>query len=235
MACAIAREVRDGETVAVGTLAPIPASGVLLAHFTHAPRATVIIMNHPDYWPFRNGSKEFYDFAQRGKFDLFFLSGGQIDHHGNLNLIAVGDPARPRVRFPGGAGAAMLYYLPRRVIVFRAEHSPKVFVERVDTIASPGSTPPDVVRPGGPWKAVTPLCLFRFDRARAALVVEALHPGVTRDELQRQTGFALEVDPVAGVTPAPTDGELRVLRTRVREAVAKTYPRYAETAFAPQP
>ena len=231
MACAIAREVRDGETVAVGTLAPIPASGVLLAHFTHAPRATVIIMNHPDYWPFRNGSKEFYDFAQRGKFDLFFLSGGQIDRHGNLNLIAVGDPARPRVRFPGGAGAAMLYYLPRRVIVFRAEHSPKVFVERVDTIASPGSTPPDVVRPGGPWKVVTPLCLFRFDRARAGLVVEALHPGVRRDELQRQTGFALEYDPAAGVTPALTDGELRVLRTRVREAVAKTYPRYAETAF----
>ncbi len=231
MACAIAREVRDGETVAVGTLAPIPASGALLAHFTHAPRATVIIMNHPDYWPFRNGSKEFYDFAQRGKFDLFFLSGGQIDRRGNLNLIAVGDPARPRVRFPGGAGAAMLYYLPRRVIVFRAEHSPKVFVERVDTIASPGSTPPDVVRPGGPWKVVTPLCLFRFDGARAGLVVEALHPGVTRDELQRQTGFTLEYDPAAGVTPAPTDGELRVLRTRVREAVAKTYPRYAETAF----
>ena len=231
MACAIAREVRDGETVAVGTLAPVPASGVLLAHFTHAPHATVIIMNHPDYWPFRNGSKEFYDFAQRGKFDLFFLSGGQIDRRGNLNLIAVGDPARPRVRFPGGAGAAMLYYLPRRVIVFRAEHSPKVFVERVDTIASPGSTPPDVVRPGGPWKAVTPLCVFRFDRARAGLVVESLHPGVRRDELQGQTGFALEYDPAAGVTPAPTHGELRVLRTRVREAVAKTYPRYAETAF----
>lgn len=233
MACAIAREVRDGETVAVGTLAPIPASGVLLAHFTHAPRATVIIINQPDYWPFSNGSKEFYDFAQRGKFDLFFLSGGQIDRHGNLNLIAVGDPERPRVRFPGGAGAAMLYYLPRRVIVFRAEHSPKVFVERVDTIASPGSTPPDVVRPGGPWKVVTPLCVFRFDRARAGLVVESLHPGVRRDELQRQTGFALEYDPAAGVTPAPTDGELQVLRTRVREAVAKTYPRYAETAFTP--
>ena len=233
MACAIAREVRDGETVAVGTLAPIPASGVLLAHFTHAPRARVIIINHPDYWPFRNGSKEFYDFAQRGKFDLFFLSGGQIDRHGNLNLIAVGDPERPRVRLPGGAGAAMLYYLPRRVIVFRAEHSRRIFVERVDTIAGPGSTPPDVVRPGGPSKVVTPLCLFRFDRARAGLVVESLHPGVTRDELQRLTGFALDYDPAAGVTPTPTDAELLVLRTRVREAVAKTYPRYAETAFAP--
>ena len=231
MACAIAREVRDGETVAVGTLAPVPASGVLLAHFTHAPRATVVILNHPDYWPFRGGSKEFYDFAQRGRFDLFFLSGGQLDRHGNLNLIAVGDPARPTVRLPGGAGAAMLYYLPRRVIVFRTEHSPRIFVERVDVVTSPGSTPPDVVRPGGPWKTVTPLCVFRFDPGRRALVVESVHPGVTREALQARTGFALEYDPAAGTTPAPTAEELGVLRTRVREAVARTYPRFAAAAF----
>jgi len=211
--------------------APIPASGVLLAHFTHAPRATVVILNHPDFWPFRNGSKEFYDYAQRDNFDLFFLSGGQIDRHGNLNLITVGDHARPTVRFPGGAGAAMLYYLPRRVIVFRAEHTPRSFVERVDTVASPGSSPPDVVRPGGPWKVVTPLCTFGFERAQGRLVVEALQPGVTRAELQRQTGFALDYDPQASVTRAPSADELAVLRTRVREAVARIYPRYAETAF----
>ncbi|MGH7277826.1 MAG: CoA-transferase, partial [Candidatus Rokuibacteriota bacterium] len=174
MAAAIAREVRDGETVGVGTLAPVPATGVLLAHLTHAPRSRVIIFNHPDHWPFRNGSKEFYDFAQRGGFDLFFLSGGQIDRHGNLNLIAAGDVARPAARFPGGAGAAMLYYLPRRIVVFRTDHSPRVFVERVDHVTGPGRTPPDVVRPGRPWKVVTPLCVFRFDDARATLVVESL-------------------------------------------------------------
>src|SRR5437660_574624 len=182
-----------------GMLAAIPAGGVLLAHFTHAPRATVIIINHPDYWPFRGGSKEFYDFAQRGKLDLFFLSGGQIDRHGNLNLITVGDHERPDVRFPGGAGAAMLYYLPHRVVVFRADHSPRIFVERVDTVTSPGSTPPDVVRPGSPWKTVTPLCVFRYDRGSAALVVESLHPGVTREELGRRTGFALAYRPDGGV------------------------------------
>src|SRR5881296_3840790 len=185
MACVIAREVRDGETVAVGTLAAIPACGVLLAHLTHAPRATVIIINHPDYWP-----------------------------------------------FPGGAGAAMLYYMPRRVVVFRADHSPRVFVERVDTVTSPGATPPDVVRPGGPWKVVTPLCVFRYDRSSASLVVESLHPGVTRDELARRTAFALAYHPDVGVTPEPTNEELEVLRTRVKDAVAPSYPRFAATAFA---
>lgn len=235
MAAVIAREVRDGETVAVGTLAPGPASGVLLAHLSHAPHARVVILNHPDYWPFRNGSKEFYDFAQRGGFDLFFLSGGQIDRYGNLNLIAVGPAARPRVRLPGGAGSAMLYYLARRVIVFRTEHSPHIFVERVDHVASPGSTPLDVARPGGPWKCITPLCVFRFDPARRVLVIEALHPGVTRDELERRTGFALEYDPEPRVTPEPTEAELRLLRTRVRERVAQTYPHYAAAAFGGLP
>ena len=230
MAAAIAREVRDGDTVAVGTLAPIPAAGVLLALFSHAPRARVIILNHPDYWPFRQGSKEFYDFAQRGGFDLFFLSGGQIDRHGNLNLIAVGGHERPRVRFPGGAGSAMLYYLPRRVVIFRAEHSPAIFVPRVDHVASPGSSPSDVVRPGGPWKAVTSLCVFRFDPSRRTLVVESRHPIVTRAELQARTGFTLEYDGDA-LTPAPGPAQLALLRTRVRHAVAKAYPAFAEEAF----
>jgi len=231
MISAVAREVRDGETVGVGTLAPVPASGVLLAHFTHAPRARVIIFNHPDYWPFRLGSKEFYDFAQRGGLDLFFLSGGQIDRHGNLNLIAVGEPSQPRLRFPGGAGAAMLYYLARRVVLFRSEHSPRTFVERVDHVAAPGSTPPDVVRPGGPWKCVTPLCVFRFEPAQRALVVESVHPGVLREELERRTGFPLQYAKEGDSTPAPTREQLHLLRTRVRETVAQAYPRFAAEAL----
>jgi glutaconate CoA-transferase subunit B len=227
VAAAIAREVRDGERVAVGTLAPVPAMGVLLAHFTHAPRAQVIILNHPDYWPFRNGSKEFYDYAQRGGFDLFFLSGGQIDVHGNLNLVAVGDPRRPRVRLPGGAGSAMLYYLPRRVVVFRLDHSPRIFVDRVDVVTSPGSSAPDVVRPGGPWKVVTPLCVFRFAPDRRRLVVESVHPGVSRADLAKRTGFALDYLPECGATPEPTAAELALLRGPIRDSLAKVYPRYA--------
>lgn len=227
MAAAIARQVRDGETVAVGTLAPLPAAGVLLAHLTHAPRARVIILNHPDYWPFAGGSKEFYDFAQRGGVDLFFLSGGQIDVRANLNLIAVGPADRPRTRLPGGAGAAMLYYQAGRVVLFRTEHSPRTFVERVDHVTGPGAGPPDVDRRGGPVRAITPLCVFAFDRARGRLVVESLHPGVTREALQDRTGFPLEYAGGAGVTPPPTPDERRLLRTRVREAVARVYPRFA--------
>lgn len=231
MAAALAREVRDGEQSAVGTISPIPASAVLLAYFTHAPRVRPMIINSDDWWPFRGGSKEFYDFAQKGRLDLFFLSGGQIDRHGNLNTIAVGSQEQPRLRLPGGAGSAMLYYLPRRVVVFRAEHSPRIFKERVDVLNAPGSTPPNVVRPGGPWKVVTPLCVFRFDPVAKTLRVESLHPEVSPEELQSKTGFAVEASSATPITPAPTAEQLRVLRERVRPEVAKVYPVFARSAF----
>ncbi len=231
MAAALAREVRDGEQAAVGTISPIPAAAVLLAYYTHAPRVKPIIINSDDWWPFRGGSKEFYDFAQKGRLDLFFLSGGQIDRHGNLNTIAVGRPEQPRLRLPGGAGSAMLYYLPRRIVVFRTEHSLPVFRERVDVVNAPGSTPPSIARPGGPWKVITPLCVFRFDPETKTLRLESIHPGVTPEELQSRTGFPVEASSATPITPAPTAEQLTVLRQRVRPEVAKVFPVFARSAF----
>ena len=231
MAAVMVREVRDGEQTAVGTISPIPASAALLAYFTHAPRVKPIIINSEDWWPFRGGSKEFYDFAQKGRLDLFFLSGGQIDCHGNLNTIAIGSPEAPRLRLPGGAGSAMLYYTPKRIVVFRADHSPAIFTERVDVVNAPGSTPPAVVRPGGPWKVITSLCVFRFDPDAKALRLESIHPGVSPEDLQSRTGFPVEASSATPITPAPTPEQLGILRGRVRPEVAKVYPVFARSAF----
>lgn len=231
MAAVIAREVRDGETVAVGTLSPIPAAGVLLARARHAPRATVMIINHDDHWPFHNGSKEFYDFAQRGKIDLFFLSGGQIDQFGNLNLITIGAHDHPAVRLPGGAGSAMLYYLARRVILFRSDHSPRTFVARVDCVTSPGASPPRVFRPGGPWKVVTPLAVLAFNREARRLELESVHPGTSLEKVQSATGFPLGFPREVRATSPPNNKDLAILRGPVRDSVAKLYPVFARTAF----
>lgn len=231
MAAVMAREVRDGEQAAVGTLSPIPASAVILAYFTHAPSVRPIILNSDEWWPFRGGSKEFYEFAQKERLDLFFLSGGQIDRSGNLNIIAVGDPAHPRLRLPGGAGSAMLYYMAKRVLIFRTEHSPKIFVERVDIVTSPGSSPPGVFRPGGPWKCVTPLCVLRFHPDARELRLESIHPGVMPEEVRSRTGFSVEASASTPVTPPPTPAELEILRRRVKPALARIYPVFARTAF----
>jgi glutaconate CoA-transferase subunit B len=235
MAVVIAREVRDGETTAVGTLSPIPTAGVMLARARHAPHGTFFIYKS-DYqrdawWPFRHGSKEFYDFAQSGRLDLFFVSAAQIDQYGNINLNLIGDPARPKVRLPGGAGTPMLWAMVRRVIVFKTEHSPRVFVPRVDFITCPGSPPAGTKARGGLDKIVTPLAVLRFNRERGRLELESVSPGQRVEEVQAATGFALAMPEPVPETLAPTAEELHILRTTVRQQLQHLYPQFAASAF----
>ncbi len=223
---ALAAEVRDGEVTAVGSRSPIPAAAALLALYTHAPNATVIILGSRRHFPFTEGSKEFFDLAQRGGVDLFFLSGVQIDGQGNINLHVVGDYGRPRVRFQGGMGSGMLYFMARRVVLFRTEHSRRVFVPRVDFITAPGITPPGAYRPGGPTALVTPLGVFDFDRVRGRFRLRSLHPGVTLAEVMGRTGFEFDIPAEIPLTPEPTAEELRVLRGPVLAELAEVYPEF---------
>jgi glutaconate CoA-transferase subunit B len=235
MAVVISREVRDGETTAVGTLSPIPAAGVLLARERHATRGTYLFYKS-DYqrdawWPFRHGSKEFYDFAQRGRLDLFFVSAAQIDQYGNINLNVIGEAARPQVRLPGGAGTPMLWAMVRRVLVFKTDHSPRAFLPRVDFITCPGSPPPGVNARGGLYKIVTPLAVLRMNRARQRLELESISPGSSVDAVQAHTGFPLLLADSIRETPAPTADELTTLRTTVRGHLEHIYPQFAASAL----
>lgn len=224
MAAVIARELRDGETVAVGSVSPIPASACLLARASHAPDARLILLGSARHFPFEGGMQEFYNFAMRGRLDVFFASGAQIDQHGNFNLNVIGDHARPRVRLPGGRAQGVLPYLVRRLIMFRTEHSRRVFVPRVDFVTAPGVPPDGVYRLGGLTLVVTDIATLRFDAGRRRLVLATVHPGLTVDEVQARTGFPLEGPRPAPVTAPPTEEELRLLRTSVRDQLAEFYP-----------
>src|SRR3546814_9065014 len=78
----------------------------------------------------------------------FFLSGAQIDGRANINLVSIGDPDRPKARFPGSFGSGYLYYVVPRVILFRLEHTVRTLVEKVDFVSAPGISEPNVHRPG---------------------------------------------------------------------------------------
>ena len=91
MAVAIARRLRDGETIAVGSVSPIPASACLLAKRLHAPSARLILLGSRAHFPFNGGVQEFYNFAVRGRLDVFFASGAQIDQHVREYIDAAGD------------------------------------------------------------------------------------------------------------------------------------------------
>jgi len=233
MAVVMARLVRDRETVGVGALSPIPSAGVLLAQRLHAPNITLFILESPEHNPFPGGSSDFHFLAQRGELDLFFLSGVQIDARGNFNLHRLGGPGRPVRRFAGAFGSGLLYYVAKRVVLFRAEHTPRTLVPRVDFVSGSGETPEGMERWGGPSHLVTPLALFRFDREGVQWVLESVHPGHTVEEVLDRTGFRPEVPPEVPTTPPPTPEELRTLRTEVRKDLLRIYPDFARTALGP--
>lgn len=229
MAVLISREVRDGERVGVGTLSPVVAAGCILAHHTHAPNVTLAIWRFREYWPFTEGMKELFDYGQRGKIDLFFLSGAQIDQYGNTNLIAIGDYNQPRVRLPGGAGSGTLSYTVPRIILFQTNHSRRTFVEKVDFVTATNNPPPNVRRRGKFSKCITPLAILNFETGVAAL--EAVNPGVSVQQVVENTGFPLVVPSAVPETPPPTREELQVLRTIVKEKMLAVYPQFCATAF----
>jgi glutaconate CoA-transferase subunit B len=235
MIAAIAPMLAGLSHVAVGAQSPIPGSAALLARARSNGRLRVSILGSRADSPFTDGGRELFDCAGQGRIDAFFLSGGQIDGAGNVNLVGVGDLAdypRAGQRFPGSFGSAYLYFVVPRVILFREEHSPRVLVEAVDFISAPGTSPPEVYRPGGPYALVTPLCVFRFERARARFSLQSLHPGIEATAVRAATGFDYDLPqgPIP-VTPGLDTAALNLLRTDVARAVGATYPAFARKVW----
>ncbi len=224
MAVVISREVRDCETVGVGAVSPIPAAGCILAEQLHAPHITLIILDSEEYYPFPAGSSELHFMAQRGELDLFFLSGIQFDRRGNFNLHVIGDYNAPSVRMAGAYGSAMLYYMAHRVILFRTEHTRRIFVEQVDFVTGAGVTPENVYREGGPALMVTPKAVLAWDKTAGEWLLDSVQPGSSVEDVRQNTGFDLRVSPSVHTTPPPTARELHVLRTVVKEKLTRSYP-----------
>ncbi len=226
MICAISRLLRDGEMAVTGTLSPLPAAGCLLARHTHAPNLQPMLYGDPEN-RLSEGLHEFFGVAQKGKVDVFFLSGIQIDRQGSINLSVIGDYDRPKLRLPGGAGSAMLYSMSRRTILFTMTHTKKLFVPKVDFVNATAfdgeiKTP---WRRGGLSHVVTPLCVMKFDEERKRVVLDALLPGATLEEVVENTGFDLDV---AGreipVMEPMTEEERIALHGPVLEKMRTVYP-----------
>lgn len=215
MAAVISRRLRDGERVGVGVNSPIPTAGVLLARATHAPHLQLRLPTSDEGEAFL-GSKEFFDMAQRGKIDVFFLSGVQIDRRARINMHVLGDYDRPRRRFAGAFGSAVLYPIIPRVILFRTEHSPRTLVEAVDFVTAAGT--PDCL--------VTPKAVMAFREGELELA--SFSPGESVESVRAATGWKLRAVAGAGPTPAPTAAELAALRGPVRACLAEVYPHYVE-------
>ena len=229
--CTIARLLDGVRHVAVGASSPIPAAGAMLLRAMKEARGAVgpriSILGSVEHNFFTNGSAELFDCAGQGRIDAFFLGGGQIDGFGNVNLVGSGDYPSSRVRWPGSFGSAYLYFVVPRVILFREEHTPRVFVEKVDFISAPGVSPEGVFRSGGPVALLTGKGLFRFDKTRPGFDLESVHPGHDLAEIKQATGFRFAHDAQPRQTALPDRSTLDLLRGRVFDELAETYPEFA--------
>lgn len=227
--CLLAKMLADAGTVAVGSFSPVPASAALLAQLLYPGRTKALIFRNNIHDPFHEGGSELYDRIAQGRIDVFFLSGGQIDGQANLNNVGVGDYPHTKVRFPGSFGTPFILMMVPRVILYRAEHSKRVLVPKVDFISAPGVTPPEVYRPGGPSDLVTGKAAFTFDQGKGRFTLASVHPGVSISEVVASTGFDFDRPEIVPETALPPADWCSLLHEKIRPQVAETYPEFAET------
>jgi len=245
LTCVIARLIRNDDLIFVGvgtngrafTLAVgIPLAAVRLAQMHQAPDALVYWGNllDPDLsrvprdirqdtftrWPAAacpsdTGYK--CDMLARQAFDVSFSSGAQIDRFGNLNITAIGDYKRPKVRLVGSlAQPEHLAFVKRPIIVMDLDK--RSFVEKVDFITSVGhyrggSSRTDLgLDEGGPTVVVTDRALFDFDPVTKEMRLVSLHPGENLDDVLSRMSFKPKIDGEVPVTTPPTAEELHGIR-----------------------
>ena len=233
LADVITRLIGDVRHVAVGNASPIPATAALLARargrLQGVGRPYVSLLGSAKHTFWTDGGRELFDCAGQGRIDVFFLSGGQIDGHGNINLVEIGPHDHPKVRFPGSFGSAYLYFVVPKVILFRTEHSRRTLVPQVDFISAPGASDPNVFRTGGPIALVTNRCLFSFKDGRFTL--DSVHPGHTVEEVIEHTGFDFDRPKDVPTTAAPSAETLALMRGDVARELAGVYPHFARQVF----
>lgn len=244
MTVTAARALQDGQTCFVGI--GLPSEAANLARRTHAPKLVLIYESgtlgaRPDVLPLSIGDGELCETAlttisvpevfrywlQGGKIDVGFLGAAQVDRYANLNSTVIGDYAHPKVRLPGGGGAPEIATGVGEVLIVLRQSS-RSFVPAVDFITTLGFGRDGRAREGvpnigrGPTRVITDLCVMRPDPASHELVVVSLHPGVTREQVEKATGWPIRFAHALTTTAEPSDHELDILRT-LKEKTAKAH------------
>ena len=248
MTIAAARALRNEDVCFVGIGAPSAACN--LARLTHAPDITLIyesgtIGTKPNVLPLSIGDGELCETAlttvsvpemfrywlQGGRITVGFLGGAQIDKYANLNTTVVGPYDKPKVRLPGGGGAPEIATSCGEIFIIMAQ-SKRSFVDKLDFVTSLGhGLEGDAraklgVKTKGPTRLITDLCIFEPDPQTKEMTVVSIHPGVTREQIQENTGWPVKFAATVAETPAPNAQELAVLR----ELHARTNKAHSEAA-----
>jgi len=213
----LARQISAGEVTFSGVNSTLPMLSCILAkraydfHFTYInvaggvePQPTAIPHSSSDPGIVTGSAaifsnQDFYDLCARGGIGLVYLGCAQIDAEGRTNVSSIGPHEKPKVRLPGGGGAAVMLPTAQRVATWRTEHSPRTLVEKLDFITAAGNLA----------ALVTPIAVFQRTTGRFRL--ESWHPDASLDEVIERTGFTFDSDG-AKPTALPTPREAEILR-----------------------
>lgn len=246
MIIAAARRLKNSDVCFVGI--GLPSAAANLARLTHAPDCVLIyesgtIQTKPDALPLSIGDGELAETAltvvsvpemfrywlQGGRIDVGFLGAAQIDKYGNINTTVIGDYDVPKVRLPGAGGAPEIATSSNEVFVMLRQ-TPRAFVKTLDfrTSLGHGGGPGDRAALGaygkGPTVIITDLGILQPHPETVEFQMTSLHPGITREQAIKATGWDLKFASTLAETTEPTVSELEVLRA-LHDRTAKAHAR----------
>lgn len=236
MAVAGARELKDGEIVAVGLGLPVVAT--FLAKRTHAPNLTMMFelgvidpepvhtgvgLADPRVWYRAKILSSFVDMLgtvlHGGRVDVGFLGGLETDVYGNLNTTLLGDPRGKFRHFVGSGGANDIASSSRRTIII-IRHEARKLKEAVSFMTSPGfirggDTRADAGLTGAPSRVITDKAIFGFHPESKRMTLLSIHPGTTLEEVLAEMSFEPIVPDDVPVTTPPSAEQVRLIREEI--------------------
>jgi glutaconate CoA-transferase subunit B len=152
--------------------------------------------------------------------DIALLGAAQVDRFGNVNTTTIGDYFHPKVRISGSGGANDIGSLAPKFLIVMDNQSPSKMPRNVDYNTTPGFFFGSRKRRnqlgligGGPIALVTDLGLYKFLEETGEMYLEAVHYGVSIEQVRANTGWKIRLSPKVGVIPPPTKGELDLLQS----------------------
>lgn len=232
---AMAREIRDGDRVFVGTNQNEVALAAHLARRLWAPRlkfwASSTAHLDPAQDLLRVGRRTLdpvlvagrdSTFWQGHAFDdalrapIVFAGGLQVDSRGNANLAGIRDRDGWKLRGPGSAGLPSLTALAERFFIMVPVHEPRFLVQEcsaLSVIGDPGARAAVGLRADALVAVITPLA--RFEPSADGLILTERGAGITVAQLAERTGF--DVRPGANVVErAPLSEQERAVLDELR-------------------
>lgn len=239
MAVCLSREYNNSSICSVGSVSPLAMVSYLLAKQTHAPGLIIIALNggfidieaHPMSLSFIEpmefmtarvfwgGDETYHWYYQQGRITHEVITVAQVDARGRTNNAWIETKDR-RLRLPGQGGMADVANQHQNFVLYLTRHTPDRFVSSVSfcTAARGLVRGNDRIRAGyqpGKVRLISDLGIFEMDENAQQYRLVSIHPGVTLEQVRRQSGGSFLVADALPVTESPSAEQLYMLRHKV--------------------